>query len=613
MIYPDYFDNNETEEKIINLYRQLEDFILNDIANRLLKNSSMTATADHLIWRLQQMGESREEIMQKLQEITKLSRSELRTLLQDAVLTSWEDEKPFYDSLGALVSNPLENAEIIRIMDAQYKKSLGELSNLTRTTMEQSQIDLMNMLSEMDMQIAFGIKSPTTAVCEILDRYAGQGIEVLYPTGTKRTLEAAVRCCITTSAMQMTGQITAQYIAQYGVEYVCTSAHIGARVQGKGQPELAGHDNWQGKIFKIVGSEPGFPNLLESTGYNIDINTGIGKVENLLGLYGYNCKHGAKPCRKDYENPWRDKDGNLIIGGERIDSEKNRKAYEVSQKARYMERSIRETKRKLLMKETEINGVAETDVRDILQPEYDKLAYRLRMQNKQYNEFCEVNGVKKEYDRIKKSGFGRKQSAKANGAATRYQNTAQNKDDPGFNRQQEKMQKEIAKSKKDGIIKSRNMSDVFTGGKRNETPLEDKEIEAAKAAAKRQGYLGDIHYSNNSNTSFHGSIEGKPYHYLVIGTDAFPAKQNGGTANERISLDGCMAHEIVGHYEAWKKGTTQKIEVLEEVQASLRASKFGVGLTDDEREILKQDAIDRLNAAGINLKDIEDSLDIWER
>lgn len=420
MIYPDYFDNNEIQEKIISLYQQLEDFILHDIANRLLKNSSMTATADRLIWRLQQMGESREEIMRKLQEITKLSRKELRALLQDAVLTSWEDEKPFYNSLGVAVSNPLENAEVVRIMDAQYRKSLGELSNLTRTTMEQSQKDLMNMLSEMDMQIAFGVKSPTTAVCEILDRYAGQGVYVNYPSGTRRTLEAAVRCCITTSAMQMTGQITAQYIGQYGVEYVCTSAHMGARVAQKGQPPLAGHDNWQGRILKIKGSEPGFPNLLESTGY--DIVDGVGKTVDLRGLYGYNCKHSVQPCSKDSPNRWRDKDGNLIIGGEKIDSERNRKRYEISQKARAMERAIRETKRQLLMKEAEINGVAETDVKDILQPEYDKLAYKLRTQNKRYNEFCESNGLKKEIDRTKKSGFGRKQAAKANGAATRYQN-----------------------------------------------------------------------------------------------------------------------------------------------------------------------------------------------
>lgn len=421
MIYPDYFDNNETQEKIINLYRQLEDFILRDIADRLLKNSSMTATADRLIWRLKQMGESQVKIERKLRQITGLSKKELRTLLQDAVIASWKDDDTILKRiLGYFPRNPLKNPEVIRIMDAQYKKSLGELENLTRTTMEQSQKDLINMLGEYDIRIAAGVQSPTSAVCEILDRYAEKGVEVLYPTGTKRTLEAAVRCCITTSAMQMTGQITAQYIGQYGVEYVCTSAHMGARVAQKGQPPLADHSLWQGRIFKIKGSEPGFPNLLESTGY--DIVDGVGKTVDLRGLYGYNCKHSLQPSSKDSPNRWRDKEGNLIIGGEKVDSEKNRKAYEISQKARYMERSIRETKRKLLMKEAEINGVAETDVKDILQPEYDKLAYRLRTQNQRYNEFCEANGLKKQYERIKKSGFGRKQSAKANGAATRYQN-----------------------------------------------------------------------------------------------------------------------------------------------------------------------------------------------
>jgi len=40
-----------------------------------------------------------------------------------------------------------------------------------------------------------------------------------------------------------------------------------------------------------------------------------------------------------------------------------------------MERSIRATKRKLIEKQEQINLVAETDVKEILQKDYDKLAY----------------------------------------------------------------------------------------------------------------------------------------------------------------------------------------------------------------------------------------------
>lgn len=166
---------------------------------------------------------------------------------------------------------------------------------------------------------------------------------------------------------------------------------------------------------------------------------------------------------------------------------------------------------------------------------------------------------------------------------------------------------------KSGIIRVSQMSNVSTGGRRNEEELSERQIAQAKAAAVKQGYDGEMMYSAHSNTSFHGSSEGERFHYLVIGTDAYPVSNNGGTANEMISLDGCMAHEVVGHYEAWAKGTAQASEVLEEAQASIRASKFGVDLTAEERRILYKDAVERLNHAGIDLADVEDDLDIWER
>ena len=81
----------------------------------------------------------------------------------------------------------------------------------------------------------------------------------------------------------------------------------------------------------------------------------------------------------------------------------------------------------------------------------------------------------------------------------------------------------VEKPGKSGIMESWNMSNVSTDGKRNEEPLSEKQIDEAKAAAHRQGYKGDIMYSLDSNTSFHGSREGEKFHYLIVGTDAYPA------------------------------------------------------------------------------------------
>lgn len=413
MLPPDYFTNKE--DRLLYLYRQLEDFILKDSTRRLLSAGEMTSTADRLIYKLRMMGESREEIQKKLMELTGLAREELRKLLQDAVLTSWEDDASDLKELGIELSNPLENPDVIRVMDAEYKKSLGELTNLTRTTMEQSQTDLINMLDEADLRVSSGIQSYSAAVCDILDRYAGKGIEVLYPTGTKRTLEAAVRCCVVTSMNQTAAQVTNQYIVEAESEYVLVSAHLGARVQREGQPYLAGHDNWQGKVYRIVGSEPKYLNLLECTGYDIDPGTGIGKVVDPLGLHGYNCRHSHKPWDIRLRNPYIDENGNL-----KIDSEENRKQYELQQKQRAMERAIRKTKRKFVVKRQEIDSVAETDVKSILQKDYSKLAAKLTKQNQAYNDFCKDNNLQPQYDRTKTADFARKQEKAVKEVAKRF-------------------------------------------------------------------------------------------------------------------------------------------------------------------------------------------------
>ena len=416
MLPPEYFTNKE--DRLLELCRQLEDFILKDTTRRLLSAGEMTATADRLIWKLKQMGESQAAIEQKLQKMTGLTRKELRSLLQDAVLTSWEDDKATLGQLGIELSNPLKNAAVIRVMDAEYKKSLGELTNLTRTTMKQSQIDLINMLD-----VAAGVQSYSAAVCDILDRYAGKGIEVSYPTGAKRTLESAVRMVVVTSMNQTAAQITNQYIVEGGVEYVLVSAHPNARTGSKGQPAFSSHMDWQGLPYKIVGSEPGFPNLEEKTGYRIDSKTGQGTVTHITALHGVNCRHGHRPWAKELKNPWRDSEGNLLDGnGNRLDDETVKKNYQLSQKQRAMERSLRAWKRKLIVKEQEIAGVAETDVKEILQRDYDRISYQLTQKNKAYNDFCAANDLQPQYDRIKVADFGREQTKQANQGSRRYKN-----------------------------------------------------------------------------------------------------------------------------------------------------------------------------------------------
>lgn len=142
---------------------------------------------------------------------------------------------------------------------------------------------------------------------------------------------------------------------------------------------------------------------------------------NPLGLHGYNCRHSHKPWDIRLRNPYVDENGNL-----KIDSGENKKRYDLQQKQRAMERAIRKTKRELVTKQQEIDSVTETDVKSILQEDYDKLVAKLTKQNQAYIDFCKDNNLQPQYDRIKAADFSRKQEKATREAAKRYTNSLVN-------------------------------------------------------------------------------------------------------------------------------------------------------------------------------------------
>ena len=476
MLTPDYFYGKS--DKLVEMYQELEDWIIKDIAMRLMKSGELSGTADRELWKLQQMGLHNTEIVKRISQMTGKSRDEVRRLLRDSVMTSFSDDADVLEKLMD-IQTPLQNNAAIMAMNAEMMKTFGELSNLTRTTMMQTQTDLLNMLNEVDYRVASGMQSYSSAVCEVIDRYAKSGVMIEYPTGARRTLEAAVRCCIVTSMNQTAAQVTNQYIVQNGIKYVLVSAHLGARHSKKFPDGIPSHDHWQGKVYKISSSEEGIPNLSEATGYTIDPATGQGRVVNPLGLHGYNCRHSHKPWDKSLRNPYVDADGNP-----KIDVHESQELYEKQQQQRSMERAIRQTKRELLAKQEELNGIAETDVKEMLQPQYDQLAYKLRMQNKKYQKFCETNDLQTQADRIKVAGFKKKQSAVANGRATAHSNAMkrpmEKSKNVGYTKRTKEEFEQTARQIKEEITQYSDRPSKWSGNIDIDNSLLDKGILGAK-------------------------------------------------------------------------------------------------------------------------------------
>lgn len=505
MLMPEYFDGKE--QRMMELYQQLSEFILKEAARFLSAAGKITPTADRLLQRLRLMGETQSEIEKKLQVLTKLSRKELRALLQDAVLTSWEADAAPFREIGINLPDPLKNTAVIRIMDAQYKRSQGELQNLTRTTMDQSNVDLMNMLSEADMRVAAGVQSYSAAISDILDRYAHRGIYVDYPkTNTRRTLEAAVMCCVRTSMAQMAGQVTMEFVKEAGTNLIITSAHTGARFTDKDEP--ANHMSWQGRVFYITDADleefTAVKGKIESAGEKAGGAPNTGKYPDFRkttgygtgeGLDGYNCRHSFGPYDERIGNPWRDKDGNLVDGaGNRIDSEESKQKYKDSQRLRAIERNIRAIKRQLVAKEQLMQGATEEE-RQRLQPEYDKLAYDLTQQNKKYNDFAKEHDLTPQYGRTKLSDFGREQTKQANAGARRYKDSTSNT---------------IAKTSNSDIIESDNLvqRNIDSGNVKLEINPEkqSRHIKDSKGYVEGRSYIyGGVEQAQKIVNDLHGT------------------------------------------------------------------------------------------------------------
>ncbi len=576
MLTPDYFYGKS--DKLVELYQELEDWILQDIAMRLLKNGEISGTADRELWRLQQLGLHNDEIIKKIAKLSGLSQKEVRRILRESVMTSFSDDEEVLSKLGT-VTPPLQNNAVIAAMNAEMQKTFGELNNLTRTTMLQSQKDLLNLLNEVDLRVATGFQSYSSAVCEVLDRYAQKGVTIDYPTGATRSLEAAVRCCIVTSMNQTAAQVTNQYIAEGGIEYVLVSAHMGARHDDKHPDDLQSHDHWQGKVYKIVGRDDGIENLMEATGYTIDPDSGQGTVVNPLGLHGYNCRHSHKPWDLALRNPYVDADGNP-----KIDIHESQELYQRQQEQRRMERAIRKTKRELLMKKAEIDGVAETDVKEMLQPQYDKLAYKLRTQNQAYEHFCTEHDLQTQAERLKVAGFKKKQASIANGRATAYNNIQND-------------QKEPERSIVNNLLNHRKIADYTAEAYKINKELDNICINptkwSGKVKVKRINALGrkdwscDITLSSNADyaTLLHELIHARSVSYFDDAVYKQYQKIEEGTV-ELLTEQICKKHNIsfTATYE-------------EETRHLLRVNRRGRMYLDDYefvKELVNVDLPDRL-------------------
>lgn len=380
MLTPSYL--MEAPEPAEEIAEQLHQDILKRIIERILirfqrgDDYILTALDKWQIEVLQDAGYLLEDIQKKIAEATGRMQEEIAEAIEDAGVRAIEYDDEIYKKAGLNPQPLTQSPHLVRLLQDTYEQTMGEWRNFTATTAEEAQKLFIRLCDEAYYKAMSGTVSMSQAVREALEELISDGVYVKYPTGHRDTIETATARAVRTGISQASGRIQLARMEEFGWDLVVVSSHLGARPT---------HQVWQGKIYSRNGGE--YPDFVSSTGYG-----------SVTGLCGANCRHNFSPYFEGMDNPF-----------EQYDSEENKKLYEIEQRARTMERRIRDTKRRLMGYE----AAGDTG-------RYERTAVLLQKQNEAYNAYCDEKGLKKRSDRIQIARWNRSEAAKARAAAKRH-------------------------------------------------------------------------------------------------------------------------------------------------------------------------------------------------
>lgn len=395
MLTPQQLQN--LPKPLTDIYSELSEFVLKDIARRIAGAAKITDTAEYQLYRARALGLSTVEITKEIAKINGVSEDKIRELILDAAEKSDEfDRKMLSGNDGSAV--PLkDNEQLQKLMAAQIKQTGGACTNLTGTlgfaeidangqVIYSSVTDFLRKHMDMaQMKVATGVTDYDTAIRQACNTLVESGLRtVYYASGRSDRIEVAVRRALMTSVSQITQRISEQNAAEFGADGWEISAHMGARPS---------HAVYQGRQYPNSQYETIVKPLIED----------------------YNCRHSVYPVILGVSKPaYTDKELAALDPPPFTYEGKQYTAYKAQQQMRKMERAMRKQKDRCIV--ADAAGDMQT---------FTAASIKLRRQKDIYEDFCKAAGTYTEYERTFVVGYGRKLAAKT-GAVTRAQNKFKN-------------------------------------------------------------------------------------------------------------------------------------------------------------------------------------------
>lgn len=378
-------------DDLVDLVSEVQKDIIKSIARKLVKADYLTPSAEWQLYKASQLRLSTKEITVMLAKFTGKSKRQITKLYTDACKEAVNNDAKIYRAYGKDCSAALRSVALSNTLKAGIKNANGMTKNLCRSMVESSQTTVTHLMDKAWLKVQSGAFTYQDAIYDAVSELAEQGIAaVTYSSGKTDWADVAVRRAVMTGISQTAGQMQLDLAAEMDCDLVEVTAHMGARPS---------HALWQGKVYSISGKSKKYPKLSTATGY------GTGG-----GLKGWNCRHDFYPFFEGISER-----ANLPV-----DVTENNRQYELSQKQRAMERSIRATKRRLAAYDGAISETEDEVLKRRLQNQFERHSAILKTKEKRLSEFCDTNDLYSEKDRVRVVGFNKSVSQKAVYGNNRY-------------------------------------------------------------------------------------------------------------------------------------------------------------------------------------------------
>ena len=373
-------------EELAELYRALEDTLLDEICSRLKLADQLNEVTVQDIRALRSHGIDLKDIEKAIRKTTGISESKLNKLLDDVV----ERNQRYYTELIDL-AHITQPETLVSVEDtwAIYEQTKQTMRNITRSmgflvdagrTMLPPAKAYQCALDSAASQVQSGAINYNQAIKTAVKELADSGLKVIdYESGHRDHVDVAVRRAVMTGVSQICAKYTEQSAEYLDTPYFEVSAHVGARDK-PGPSPWSSHKDWQGRVYSVRAGDI-YPSIYEVCG--------LGAVD---GLEGANCRHRRFPWVEGVsERTYTDAQLEHIDDGHGCTFDgKDYTAYEATQMQRRIERTVRKIKREKAAYKAAGLHEDETAVN-----------IRLRRLNAKYKAFSAEAGLPEQPERMK--------------------------------------------------------------------------------------------------------------------------------------------------------------------------------------------------------------------